>query len=70
MKTKGAIAQIPVSIKKILNLPFSFLAKIVKTIPSMRNVNPKNAINGKKVLSNEKDIKNKTNKRMKTIIKE
>ena len=49
-KTKGTMAEIPVNIKNSFNLLFSFLAMKVSIIPSIRNITPNNATNGKSVL--------------------
>jgi len=48
-KIKGAIAEIPVSIKNNFGLPFSFLAISVSAKPSIRNSNANIATNGKSI---------------------
>jgi len=49
-KIKGAMAEIPVSIKNSFNLPFSFLAIKVSIIPSIKKMKPNITTTGKSVL--------------------
>lgn len=46
----GTIATTPVNIKNSFNFPFSFLARKIMIIPSIRNARPNIAINGKSFL--------------------
>jgi len=72
VKTKGATAEIPVDIRNSFNFPFSFLEINISIIPSIRNINPNIATNGKNALwiAEGKGIKKQINKRMKMLIKE
>jgi len=72
LKTKGAIAEIPVNIKNSFNLPFSFLARSVSTMPKIRNESPKAASIRKNGLSTSQkaDITKYATIRTKVIIRE
>ena len=70
VETKGATAEIPVDIRNSFNFPFSFLEINISIIPSIRNINPNIAINGKNALSIAEEIEKQINKRMKVPIKE
>ncbi len=47
---RGAMAEIPVSIKNSFSLPCSFLEMTMRMMPRMRNINPRIPATKKKVL--------------------
>ena len=70
---RGKNADIPVNIKNVFNLPFSFLEMNVRIIPSIRNRSPNTASTVNKSLAKESSVwakKKVNNRRIKVTIKE